>query len=186
MCTQKRATPRCDFSRIAAGKTIFLHFRRSHETTRSMIKQINSIDTGLGKLLGYYPNIQHAMLHRNAAQQRPGYLPSAPQAFQKLLRAQNQANGCTASQRRQSQPGDTTAAERPAGTMDTTHISLIYDGTSSPQPRKSTDGCSTSAESTLHETILSEKDTSRPARNTKKSRTTLRLQQLVNTHTPHY
>ena len=89
-----------------------------------MLKQINSIDTGLGKLLGYYPNIQHEMLHRNAAQQRPGYLPSAPQAFQKLLRAQNQANGCTASQRRQSQPGDTTAAERPAGTMDTTHISV--------------------------------------------------------------
>ena len=29
--SQERATPRCDFSRIAAGKTIFLHFRCSHE-----------------------------------------------------------------------------------------------------------------------------------------------------------
>ena len=74
-----------------------------------MLKQINSIDTGLGKLLGYYPNIQHEMLHRNTAQQRPGYLSSAPQAFQKPQRAPAQANGCTASQRRQSQPGDTTA-----------------------------------------------------------------------------
>ena len=39
-----------------------MHFRCSHETTRSMLKQINSIDTGLGMLLGYYPNIQHEML----------------------------------------------------------------------------------------------------------------------------
>jgi len=55
----------------------------------------NSIDNGLGKLLGYYPNIQHEMLHTDVAQQRPGNLPSAPQASQKPLRAQNQANGRT-------------------------------------------------------------------------------------------
>jgi len=78
------------------------------------------------------------MLHRNAAQQRPGNLPSAPQAFQKPLWAQTQANGYTTSQLRQSQPGATTAAEGSAGTMDTTHISLIHDGTPSPQPRNST------------------------------------------------
>jgi len=101
-------------------------------------KTDNSIDTGLGKLLGYYPNIQHEMLHTDAAQQRPGNLPSAPQASKKPLRAQNQANGFTTSQRRQSRPGDTTAAERPAGTMDTTHISLIHDGPPSPPPWNST------------------------------------------------
>jgi len=99
----------------------------------------NSIDYGLGKLLGYYPNIQHVMLHTDAAQQRPGNLPSAPKAStQKSLRAQNQANGRKTPQRRQSQPGDTTAAERPTGTIDTTYISLIHDGPPSPPPWNST------------------------------------------------
>ena len=79
-------------------------------------------------------NIYHII----AAQQRPGNLPSAPQAFQKPLRTQTQANRCTTSHLRQSQPGATTAAEGSAGTMDTTHISLIHDGTPSPQPRNST------------------------------------------------
>jgi len=36
--SQERATPR--FSRIAAGKTIFLHFRCSHETYSFGVKQI--------------------------------------------------------------------------------------------------------------------------------------------------
>ena len=36
-CTsQERATPRCDFSRIAAGKTIFLYFRCPHDYNRSV------------------------------------------------------------------------------------------------------------------------------------------------------
>ena len=108
-----------------------------------MLKQINSIDTGLGKLLGYYPNIQHEMLHMDAAQHRPGNLPSAPQASKKPLRAQNQANGCTVSQRRQSQPGDTTAADRTAGTMGTSHISVIHDGPAQPPPWNSTPHAST-------------------------------------------
>jgi len=103
------------------------------------VKTDNSIDTGLGKLLGYYPNIQHEMLHTGAAQQRPGNLPSAPKApLQQPLRAQTQANGSATSQHTQSQPSDTTAAERPAGTMDTTYISLIHDGPPSPPPRNST------------------------------------------------
>ena len=88
--------------------------------------------------MGYYPNIQHEMLYRNAAQQRPGNLPSAPQAFQKPLRAPTQAHGCTTSQLRQRQPGATTATEGSAGTMDTTYISLINDGSPSPQSRNST------------------------------------------------
>jgi len=102
-------------------------------------KTDNSIDTGLGKLLGYYPNIQHEMLHTDAAKQRPGNLPSAPKASpQQPQRPQNQAHGRTTSQRRQSQPGDTTAAKRPARTMDTTYISLIHDGPPSPPPWNST------------------------------------------------
>jgi len=46
-------------------------------------------------------------------------------------------------------------------------------------------GSSPSAWTGLHDTVPSVKDTSKPARSTKKSRTTLRLQQLLNTHTPH-
>ena len=38
--SQERATQRYDFLRIAAGKTIFLHFRSSHEETRSVPEQI--------------------------------------------------------------------------------------------------------------------------------------------------
>jgi len=45
--SQERATPRCDFSRIAAGQTIFLYFQCSHETTRSVLD--NLIDTGLAR-----------------------------------------------------------------------------------------------------------------------------------------
>jgi len=102
-------------------------------------KTYNSIDTGLGKLLGYYPNIQHEMLHTDAAQQRPGNLPLAPKASQQTpLRTQNQANGRTVSQRRKSQPGNTIAAERWAGTIDTTYISLIHDGPTPPPPWNST------------------------------------------------
>ena len=106
----KKGRPRAATSHESrVGKTIYLYFRCSHATTRSRLKQITPSNTGLGKLLGYYPNILHEMLHRNAAQPRPGNLPSAPQAFQKPLRAQTQANGCTTSQLRQSQPGATTA-----------------------------------------------------------------------------
>jgi len=101
----------------------------------------DSIDTGLNKFLGYYPNNQHEMLHTDAVQQRPGNLPaSAPEASQqKSPRAQKQANpGRPASQRRKSQPGDTTAADRTAGTMDTSHISVIHDGLAPPPPWNST------------------------------------------------
>jgi len=58
------------------------------------------------------------MLHTDAAQQRPGNPPaSAPEASQqKPSRAQKQANpGFPASQRMNSQPGDTTAAHQTAG-----------------------------------------------------------------------
>ena len=102
------------------------------------LKQITPSNTELGKLLGYYSNIQHEMLSRNAAQQRSGNRPAAPQAFQTLPRAQTPTNGCTTSQVRQRQLGSTTAAQRPAGTMDTSHVSRIHDGTPPPQPRTST------------------------------------------------
>ena len=173
---QERATPRCDFSRIAAGKTIFLHFRCSHKTACSMLKQINSIDTGLGKLLGYYPNIQHEMLHRNAAQHDPATCRRRHRRSKNLYWHKTKQTGVRlpTGQRRQSQPGDTTAAERPAGTMDTTHISLIHDETPSPQPRNSTphatelhppqlDGHSTSARPSLHDPIPPRRATSKQA-----------------------
>ena len=113
-------------------------------------KTDNSIDTGLGKLLGYYPNNQHEMLHTDAAQQRSGNSPaSAPEASQqKSPRPQKQANpGRPVSQRRKSQPGDTTAVDRTAGTMGTSHINLIYDGLAPPPPGNSTPHAATP---TLH------------------------------------
>ena len=119
------------------------------------------------------------MLHTDAAQQRPGNLPSAPQASQKPLRAQNQTNERTTSQLRQSQPSDTTAAERPAGTMGTTYTSLIPGGPPSPSPWNSTphDACrhyrklhppklenhNMGAEPSMHNSIPPRKETSKPA-----------------------
>ena len=81
------------------------------------------------------------MLHTDAAQQRPGNLPaSAPEASQpKPPRAQEQAHpGRPAAQRRKSQLGNTTAADRTAGTMGTSHISVIHDGPAQPPPWNST------------------------------------------------
>jgi len=78
------------------------------------------------------------MLHRNAAQKRPGNLPSAPQALQKPQRAQTQANGRTSSQLRQSQLGATMATAGSAGTKSTTYTSLILGGPPSPSPRNLT------------------------------------------------
>jgi len=83
------------------------------------------------------------MLHTDAAQQRPGNLPaSAPEASQqKPPRAQKQANpGLPASQRMNGQPGDTTAADQTAGTLDTSHTSLIHDGLSRRHNRCKPDG----------------------------------------------
>jgi len=70
------------------------------------------------------------MLHKDAAQQRPGNQPApAPEASHKLPRAQKQANSeIPVSQRMNSQPGDTTAADMTAGNMDTSHTSLIHGG----------------------------------------------------------
>ena len=48
--SQGRATPRSDFPRITARKTILLHFRCSHETTRSGLEQINLQTRGLARL----------------------------------------------------------------------------------------------------------------------------------------
>ena len=97
------------------------------------------------------------MLHTDAAQQRPGNPPaSAPEASQqKPPRAQKQANpGLPASQRMNSQPGDTTAADQTAGTLDTSHTSLIHDGLTPPPPWNSTPHAST------HSTLL--KSSNRP------------------------
>ena len=116
---------KCLFSKAVVAKHLFAFsvFARGNSIG---VGTDNSIDTELGKLLGYYPNNQHEMLHTVAAQQRPGNLPvSAPEASQpQSPRAQNQANpGRMASQRRKSQPGDTTAADRSAGTMDKSRVS---------------------------------------------------------------
>jgi len=77
------------------------------------------------------------MLHKDVAQQRPGNQPaSAPEASQKPLRAQKQANSkIPAFQRMSSRPGDTTAADLTARNMDLSHISFIH-GRPSPPPRR--------------------------------------------------
>ena len=98
----------------------------------------NSSNTGLGKPLGSFPNIQHELLYRNAAQQRPGHRPPAPQTFHHFPRAQTCANGHLTSQLRQNQPGATTAAEESAGISSTIRISLIPGGPPSPSPLSST------------------------------------------------
>ena len=41
--SQERATQRCDFSRIAAGKTIFLHPRSPHEANSFWGRTDNSV-----------------------------------------------------------------------------------------------------------------------------------------------
>jgi len=98
----------------------------------------NSSNTGLGKPLGSYPHIQHEMLSRNAAQQRPGHRPPAPQAFHQLPWAQTYANGCMTPQLKQNQPGATTAAEGSVGISRTICTSLIPGGPPSPSPLSST------------------------------------------------
>jgi len=80
------------------------------------------------------------MLHKDAAQQRPGNQPvSAPEVSQKPLRAQEQANSKIPTfQGMNSRPGDTIAADLTARNMDTSHISLIHGGPSPPPRRDST------------------------------------------------
>jgi len=81
------------------------------------------------------------MLHTDAAQQRHGNSPaSAPEASQqKPPRVQKQTNpGLPAPQRMNSQLGDTTAADLPAGSMGTSHISMMYGGHTPPPPWNST------------------------------------------------
>ena len=92
------------------------------------------------------------MLHTDAAQQRPGNSPAwAPEASQKQPRAQTQANSeFPASQRMHSQPGDTTAADLTAGTMDISHTSLIHGGLTPPPPWNPTPHVTTP---TLHQAL---------------------------------
>jgi len=61
------------------------------------------------------------MLHRNAAQKRPGKKPSASQAFQQLPRAQIPANSDTPCQLSRRQPDATTAMEGSAGATHNMH-----------------------------------------------------------------
>ena len=146
------------------------------------------------------------MLHNDAAQQRPGKKPaSAPEASQKPPRAQGRANLKILTLKRiSSRPGDTTVASLTDGNMETPHIIHIHGlaGTarrhewtlrpmqlnphcSNYVARQKSCGKSPSSWPCLHDTIPSGKDTSKPARSTKKSRSTLRLQQLLNTRAPH-
>jgi len=76
------------------------------------------------------------MLHNDAAQQRPGETPaSAPEASQKLARAQGRANSKILTlTRKSSQPGDTNATSLTDGNVDSTHIIHIH-GRHSPPPR---------------------------------------------------
>jgi len=98
----------------------------------------NSSKTGLGEPMGYYPNIQHEMLSRNEAQQRPVHRPSAPQAFHQLPRAQTFAKAKMTPQPKRNQPGAPTAARGSAGISITTGTSLIPGGPPSPSPLGST------------------------------------------------
>ena len=131
------ATPRCDFSRIAAGKTIFFALLMFARDPIVRAGTDNSSNNGLGKPMGFYPNYQHEMLSRNEAQQRPGHRPSASQAFQQLPRAKTAANEYLAPRLMQTHSG-ATAAEGPAGTSSTTCTSLIPGGPPSPSPLSST------------------------------------------------
>jgi len=137
--SQERATPRCDFSRIAAG--VQNHLFALPVFARDPIVRAgtdNSIENRAWQALGHCPNIQHEMLHRNAAHTRLGKKPSASQAFQQLPRAQTDANKQSTLQLIQTQSGATTAAEGPAGTSSTTCTSLIPGGPPSPSPLSST------------------------------------------------
>jgi len=132
------ATPRCDFSRIAAGITIFFALSMFARDPIVRAGTDNSSNNGLGKPMGFYPNYQHEMLSRNEAQQRPGHRPSASQAFQQLPRAKTAANEYLAPRLMQTHSGATTAAEGPAGTSSTTCTSLIPGGPPLPSPLCST------------------------------------------------
>jgi len=92
------------------------------------------------------------MLHKDAAQQRPGNPPaSTPEASQKPPRAQGQTNSeIPTFQRMNSRPGDTSAAGLTAGNMDTSHISLIHGRTSPPSRWDSTPHATTP---TLYQTL---------------------------------
>jgi len=144
------------------------------------------------------------MLHNDAAQQRPSKKSAlAPEASQKPPRAQGRANLKILTLKRiSSRPGDTTVASLTDGNMDHRTSSTSMAGTSrrhdwtlrpmqlnphysNHMARQKLCGKSPSSWPGLHDTIPSGKDTSKPARNTKKSRATLRLQELLNTHTPH-
>ena len=78
---------------------------------------------------------------------------SAPEASQpKPPRAQEQVHpGRPAAQRRKSQLGNTTAADRTAGTMGTSHISVIHDGPAQPPPWNSTPHASTQTLQKVHD-----------------------------------
>mmetsp|Transcript_26000 Transcript_26000/g.38203 ORF Transcript_26000/g.38203 Transcript_26000/m.38203 type:complete len:341 (+) Transcript_26000:119-1141(+) len=132
------ATPRCDFSPIAAGITIFFALSMFARDPIVRAGTDNSSNNGLGKPMGFYPNYQHEMLSRNEAQQRPGHRPSASQAFQQLPRAKTAANEYLAPRLMQTHSGATTAAEGPAGTSSTTCTSLIPGGPPLPSPLCST------------------------------------------------
>ena len=77
---------------------------------------------------------------------------SAPEASQpKLPRAQEQVHpGRPAAQHRKSQLDNTTAADRTAGTMGTSHISVIHDEPAQPPPWNSTPHTATQ---TLHQVL---------------------------------
>jgi len=76
------------------------------------------------------------MLHNDAAQERPGKMPtSAPEASQNPPRTQGRANLTILTlQRMNSRPGDTTDANLTDRNMDTPHIIHVH-GRHSPPPR---------------------------------------------------
>jgi len=118
-----------------------LHLRSSHEPYSICGRTDNSIDTGLGKLLGYYSNTNTRCFTQTRCSNDPAIRrPRRQRRPNKNHHGhKKKANpGLLASQRMNSQPGETTAADQTAGALDTSHTSLIHDGLTPPPPWNST------------------------------------------------
>ena len=124
--SQERTTQPCDFSRIAAGKTIFLHLRRpSPQTLTSHCGRTDNLEIQAWQALGILSQYQHNMLHNNTAQQRHGEKPaSAPKASQTIPQAQGRANILISTLKQCSQHEETQAASLTDGNMDTQIIHI--------------------------------------------------------------
>ena len=134
---QRRTQPQTPRSKIAAGKTIFLHLGPSTEVSSSGGTTDMSIHRAwqtLGIIILNTSTRCYATTRRSndPAKKKPA---SAPEASQKPPRAQERVNlKILTLKRTSSRPGDSTVASLTDGNMDTPHIIHIH-GRHSPPPR---------------------------------------------------